>query len=100
AAFQEAGFKNAIIGREAPTAKEDPDFSVDDSRYSVVRYFASNIANAYGPHISDPRTGQILETHIGWYHNVMSLLRNWYFVQTAAINPEARKAKFDDQQMG
>jgi len=99
-AFQEAGFKNAIIGKEAPTAKEDPDFSVDDSRYSVVRYFASDISNAYGPHISDPRTGQILETHIGWYHNVMNLLRNWYFVQTAAINPAARKAKFDDQQMG
>lgn len=99
-AFEEAGFKNAIIGKEAPTAKEDPDFSVEDSRYSVVRYFASNIANAYGPHVSDPRTGQILETHIGWYHNVMNLLRNWYFVQTAAINPAARKAKFDDQQMG
>lgn len=99
-AFQEAGFKNAIVGKEAPTAKEDPEFSVDDSRYSVVRYFASDIANAYGPHVSDPRTGQILETHIGWYHNVMSLLRNWYFVQTAAINPAARKAKFDDQQMG
>jgi hypothetical protein len=100
AAFQEAGFKNAIIGKEAPTPQQDPDFSVDDSRYSVVRYFASNIANAYGPHISDPRTGQILETHIGWYHNVMNLLRNWYFVQTAAINPEARKAKFTDTQMG
>ena len=100
AAFQEAGFKNAIIGKEAPTAAQDPDFSVEDSRYSVVRYFASNIANAYGPHVSDPRTGQILETHIGWYHNVMNLLRNWYFVQTAAVNPAARKAKFDDKQMG
>ncbi|WP_367864985.1 zinc-dependent metalloprotease [Pedobacter sp. WC2423] len=100
AAFQEAGFKNAIIGKEAPTPAQDPDFSVEDSRYSVVRYFASNIANAYGPHVSDPRTGQILETHIGWYHNVMNLLRNWYFVQTAAINPAARKAKFDDKQMG
>lgn len=99
-AFQEAGFKNAIIGKEAPTAQEDPEFSVDDSRYSVVRYFASDISNAYGPHVSDPRTGQILETHIGWYHNVMNLLRNWYFVQTAATNPAARKAKFDDQQMG
>lgn len=99
-AFQEAGFKNAIIGKEAPTAAQDPDFSVEDSRYSVVRYFASNIANAYGPHVSDPRTGQILETHIGWYHNVMNLLRNWYFVQTAAVNPAARKAKFDDKQMG
>ncbi|QNK62816.1 zinc-dependent metalloprotease [Pedobacter sp. PAMC26386] len=99
-AFQEAGFKNAIIGKEAPTPAQDPDFSVEDSRYSVVRYFASNIANAYGPHVSDPRTGQILETHIGWYHNVMNLLRNWYFVQTAAVNPAVRKAKFTDQQMG
>ncbi|MGY0039530.1 zinc-dependent metalloprotease [Pedobacter sp. NJ-S-72] len=100
AAFQEAGFKNAIIGKEAPTTAQDPEFSVEDSRYSVVRYFASNIANAYGPHISDPRTGQILETHIGWYHNVMAILRNWYFIQTAAVNPAIRKAKFDDKQMG
>lgn len=99
-AFEAAGFKNAIIGKEAPTPAQDPEFSVDDSRYSMVRYFASDIANAYGPHVSDPRTGQILETHIGWYHNVMNLLRNWFFVQTAAINPEARKAKFSDQQMG
>ncbi|RZK93266.1 MAG: DUF5117 domain-containing protein [Pedobacter sp.] len=100
AAFEAAGFKNAIIGKEAPTPQQDPEFSVDDSRYSVVRYFASDIPNAYGPHVSDPRTGQILETHIGWYHNVMNLLRNWFFVQTAAINPEARKAKFSDHQMG
>lgn len=99
-AFQAAGFKNAIFGKRAPTKAEDPQFSVDDSRYSVLRYFASDIANAYGPHISDPRTGQILETHIGWYHNVMDLLRNWYFVQTAAVNPEARKAKFTDNEMG
>ena len=99
-AFEAAGFKNAIIGKEAPTPQQDPEFSVEDSRYSVVRYFASDIANAYGPHISDPRTGQILETHIGWYHNVMNLLRNWYFVQTAAINPDVRKAKFSDAQMG
>ncbi|WP_199137331.1 zinc-dependent metalloprotease [Pedobacter sp. ASV12] len=99
-AFESAGFKNAIVGKEAPTPQQDPEFSVDDSRYSVVRYFASDIQNAYGPHVADPRTGQILETHIGWYHNVMSLLRNWFFVQTAAINPEARKAKFSDAQMG
>ena len=99
-AFESAGFKNAIIGKEAPTPQQDPEFSVDDSRYSVVRYFASDIANAYGPHVSDPRTGQILETHIGWYHNVMSLLRDWFFIQTAAINPAARKAKFSDDQMG
>jgi len=99
-AFEAAGFKNAIIGKEAPTLKEDPDFSTEDARYSVIRYFASDIENAYGPHVSDPRTGQILESHVGWYHNVMQLLRDWYFVQTAAVNPEARKAKFTDEQMG
>ena len=99
-AFEAAGFKNAIVGKVAPTAKEDPDFSTEDARYSVVRYFASNVENAYGPHESDPRTGEILESHVGWYHNVMQLLRDWYFVQTAAVNPEARKAKFTDEQMG
>jgi hypothetical protein len=99
-AFEAAGFKNAIVGKAAPTAKEDPEFSTEDARYSVVRYFASNIENAYGPHVSDPRTGEILESHVGWYHNVMQLLRDWYFVQTAAVNPAARTAKFTDEQMG
>ncbi|WP_259068754.1 zinc-dependent metalloprotease [Mucilaginibacter sp. X4EP1] len=99
-AFETAGFKNAIVGKEAPTAKEDPDFSTEDARYSVIRYFASDVENAYGPHISDPRTGEILESHVGWYHNVMELLRNWYFVQTAASNADARHAKFTDEQMG
>ncbi|MDB4921244.1 zinc-dependent metalloprotease [Mucilaginibacter sp.] len=99
-AFEAAGFKNAIVGKAAPTAKEDPEFSTEDARYSVVRYFASNVENAYGPHVADPRTGEILESHVGWYHNVMQLLRDWYFVQTAAVNPEARKAKFTDPQMG
>jgi hypothetical protein len=99
-AFEAAGFKNAIIGKPAPTLKEDPEFSTEDARYSVVRYFASDVENAYGPHISDPRSGEIMESHVGWYHNVMELLRNWYFVQTAAANPNARKAKFSDEQMG
>lgn len=99
-AFEAAGFKNAIIGKEAPTPAQDPEFSVEDSRYSVIRYFASDIPNAYGPHLADPRSGQILETHIGWYHNVMSVLKNWFFIQTAAISSEARKAKLADDQMG
>lgn len=98
--FEAAGFKNAIVGKVAPTAKEDPEFSTEDARYSVVRYFASDVQNAYGPHISDPRTGEILESHVGWYHNVMSLLHNWYFIQTAAVNPNVRMAQFSDQQMG
>jgi hypothetical protein len=98
--FEAAGFKNAIVGKEAPTAKEDPEFSTEDARYSVVRYFASDVQNAYGPHISDPRTGEILESHVGWYHNVMSLLHNWFFIQTAAVNPNVRTAQFSDKQMG
>lgn len=98
AAFEAAGFKNAITALEAPT--NDPDWSPEDARYSVIRYFASNIANAYGPHISDPRSGEILESDIGWYHNVMNLVRNWFFVQTAAINPDARTPKFKDEVMG
>ncbi|WP_374948565.1 zinc-dependent metalloprotease [Mucilaginibacter sp.] len=98
--FEAAGFKNAIIGKEAPSLKEDPEFSTEDARYSVVRYFASDVQNAYGPHISDPRTGEILESHVGWYHNVMSLLHNWYFIQTAAVNPKVRVAKYSDEQMG
>ncbi|MDB5131933.1 MAG: hypothetical protein JWR02_1682 [Mucilaginibacter sp.] len=99
-AFEAAGFKNAILGKAAPTHKEDPQFSTEDARYSVIRYFASDVENAYGPHESDPRTGEILESHVGWYHNVMQLLRDWYFVQTAAVNPDARKARFTDEQMG
>jgi len=97
-AFEAAGFKNAITALEPPV--NDPDWSPEDARYSVIRYFASNIANAYGPHISDPRSGEIMESDIGWYHNVMNLLRNWFFVQTAAINPDARNPKFKDELMG
>ena len=98
AAFEAAGFKNAITCLEAPA--NDPDWSPEDARYSVIRYFASNIPNAYGPHNADPRSGEILESDIGWYHNVMNLVRNWFFVQTAAINPEARSPKFKDEVMG
>ncbi len=97
--FEAAGFKNAIIGKMAPTAEEDPDFSPEDARYSVLRYYASDVQNASGPHVHDPRTGEILESDINWYHNVMTLLRNWYLVQTAAVNPSARGAKFDDAVM-
>lgn len=99
-AFEEAGFKNAIIAADPPTVEEDPDWSPEDVRYSVVRYLASPIPNANGPHVSDPRSGEILESDINWYHNVMTLLHNWFFVQTAAINPEARSNEFKDEIMG
>ncbi len=99
-AFEAAGFKNAIIAKDPPTPEEDPEWSPEDVRYSVVRYLASPIPNANGPHVSDPRSGEILESDINWYHNVMTLLRNWFFVQTAAINPEARGVAFKDEVMG
>lgn len=99
-AFEAAGFKNAIYGKMAPTPEEDPDFSLEDVRYPSIRYFASPIQNAFGPHVHDPRSGQIMTSAIGWYHNVMRLLRNWYFVQTAAANPEARATQFEDDVMG
>ena len=99
-AFENAGFKNAIIAKDAPSKEENPDWSPEDVRFSVVRYLASPIPNANGPHVSDPRSGEILEADINWYHNVMTLLRNWFFVQTAAINPEARDVEFKDEVMG
>ena len=99
-AFEAAGFKNAIIGREAPTPEENPDWHPEDVRYSVIRYITTDIQNAQGPHVHDPRTGEILESDILWYHNVMNLLRNWYMMQTAAVNPDARGVKFDDEVMG
>ncbi|KZS42761.1 zinc-dependent metalloprotease [Aquimarina aggregata] len=99
-AFEQAGFKEAIIAKDPPTVEEDPDWSPEDVRYSVVRYLASPIPNANGPHVSDPRSGEILESDINWYHNVMTLLRNWFFVQTAAINPQAQTVAFKDEVMG
>ena len=97
-AFEKAGFKNAIVGKEWP--ENDRTMSLEDARYSVIRYFASDIENAYGPNVADPRSGEILESHIGWYHNVMKLVHDWYMVQTAAVDARARKMKYDDALMG
>ncbi|MBC7720635.1 MAG: zinc-dependent metalloprotease [Pedobacter sp.] len=97
-AFEKAGFKNAIIAKEWPV--NDSTMSMEDARYSVVRYFASDIENAYGPNVHDPRSGEILESHIGWYHNVMKLVHDWYMVQTAAVDPRARSMKFNEELMG
>lgn len=97
-AFEKAGFKNAIYALEAPT--DDPSWSLEDSRHSAIVYKPSDIPNASGPHINDPRTGEILETHINWYHNVMSLLRDWYMIQAGTIDEAARKMQLDDELMG
>ncbi|MEL6945045.1 MAG: DUF5117 domain-containing protein, partial [Bacteroidota bacterium] len=100
AAFEKAGFKNAIIAKDPPSPEEDPEWSPEDVRYSVIRYITTEIQNAQGPHVHDPRTGEILESDILWYHNIMNLLRNWFLIQTAAVNPDARGVKFKDEVMG
>lgn len=97
-AFEKAGFKNAIMAKEWPDS--DSTMSMEDARYSVIRYLASPIENAYGPHVSDPRSGEILESHICWYHNVMTLVHDWYMVQASSIDEAARCMKFDTDLMG
>lgn len=98
--FRAAGFSNAIMARRAPTPQEDPEFDVDDARYSTIRWLPSTIENAYGPHVSDPRTGEILQSNIGWFHNITSLVQSWYWTQTGAVDPRARSLPFPDTLMG
>jgi hypothetical protein len=98
--FRAAGFSNAITARRAPTPEEDPEFDVDDARYSTIRWLPSTIENAYGPHVNDPRSGEILQSNIGWYHNITSLLQAWYWVQAGAADPRARQLPFPDSMMG
>ena len=97
-AFEQAGWKNAIHAEEWP--EDNPDMSMEDARFSVIRYLASPTANAYGPNVHDPRSGEILESHIGWYHNVMTLVHDWYQIQVGAVDPRARKMKYDEELMG
>lgn len=96
-AFEQAGFKNAIVAKPWPN---DSTMSMEDARYSVIRYLASPISNAYGPNVHDPRSGEILESHVGWYHNVMKLLHDWYMIQAGCVDEKARSVQFDDELMG
>ncbi len=98
--FETAGFKNAIIARDAPTPEEDPEFSPEDIRYSVVRYVASTTRNAVGPSVTDPRSGEIIESDIIWYHNHLRSYRNRYLLETAAANPSARTLNTPDEEIG
>jgi hypothetical protein len=99
-AFEAAGFKNAIIAKEAPSKTEDPHWDPEDARYSVIRYLPSTIENASGPHVNDPRTGEILESDIQYYHNVMNLLRSWSFLQIGPLNAGFKKLPLPDDIMG
>lgn len=99
-AFEKAGFKNAIIGKEAPTKEQDSTWSLEDARNSAIVYKPSEVLNAQGPSEADPRSGEIMESHINWFHNVMKLLRDWYLIQAGAVDPRSHKMVFDDELMG
>jgi len=99
-AFEAAGFKNAIVAKEAPSPSADPDWSAEDARYSVIRWLPSTTENAVGPHIHDPRSGEILEADIQFYHNVMNLARDWYFVQVGPLDKRAATLPLPDDLMG
>jgi len=99
-AFEAAGFKNAVQARPFPTAQEDPEFDPEDLRYSIIRWVPSPVANAYGPHIADPRSGEILNADIVLYHNIQQLQRDWYFTQVGPLDPRAAKLPLPDSLMG
>ena len=99
-AFEAAGFKHAIIAKDAPSKEEDPYWDPEDARYSVIRYLPSTIENASGPHVADPRTGEILESDIQYYHNVMNLQRDWYFLQVGPLDARAKRLPLPDDLMG
>ncbi|PZX51999.1 zinc-dependent metalloprotease [Algoriphagus chordae] len=99
-AFEAAGYKNAIIAKDAPTQEEDPDWSAEDARYSTVRYVATTTRNAMGPSVSDPRSGEIIESDIVWFHNHLRSYRNRYLLETGAANPSARTLNTPDEEIG
>lgn len=99
-AFEAAGFKNAIIAKEPPSAEEDPEFSPEDARYSVVRWIAKTTRNAVGPSVTDPRSGEIIESDVLFYHNHLRSYRNLYLIETGAFNPRARSLKIPQEELG
>ena len=99
-AFEKAGFKNAIIAKDAPSEQDDPDWDAEDARYSTIQWLPSTIENAQGPHVHDPRTGEILEADILMYHNILKLQRDWYFVQASPSDPRGQKLPLPDDLMG
>lgn len=99
-AFEAAGFKNAIVAKDAPTAAEDPDWSAEDVRHTVVRWLPSTVENSVGPHVHDPRTGEILNGSVRMFHNILNLQRDWYFTQVAPLDPRVRTLPFPDSLMG
>jgi CBS domain-containing protein len=100
AAFEAAGFRNGIVAKDPPSPAEDPDWSPEDVRHTVVRWLPSTVENSVGPHVHDPRTGEILNGSVRMFHNILNLQRAWYFTQVAPLDPRAQKLPFPDSLMG
>jgi hypothetical protein len=99
-AFEAAGFKNGIVAKDAPTKAEDPDWAAEDARYSVIMWLPSTTENAVGPHVHDPRSGEIIEADLQIYHNVMNLNTTWYWTQAGAVDARAKLLPFPDSLQG
>ncbi|MDY3560278.1 zinc-dependent metalloprotease [Gemmata sp. JC673] len=99
-AFEKAGFKNAIVCRDVPTRAEDPNFDPEDARHSVIRWVAEPVQNAMGPHVHDPRSGEVISAHIIFWHDIVKTCQTWYFVQCSAVDPKARKFPLPDETTG
>jgi hypothetical protein len=89
--FENAGFRNAIIARDAPTPQEDPNWDPEDVRFNVVRWTPSGRQNAMGPAVIDPRSGEVISSHAIFWHDVLRLVETWYFTQVGPLDPRARK---------
>lgn len=99
-AFEKAGFKNAIQGKIAPSPEQDPNWDAEDARISTIRWLPSTTQNAFGPHVSDPRTGEILEADVRVYHNILKLVRDWYYIQASPNDPRAQQLPMPDELVG
>ena len=99
-AFEKAGFKNAVVCKDAPTKAEDPNWDPEDARYSVIRWVSEPTQNAMGPHVHDPRSGEIISAHIIFWHDVLKLAQMWYFIQCSASDEKARKLPLPDDITG
>jgi len=99
-AFEAAGFKNAIICKDAPARTEDPSWDPEDARWSVIRWVANSTMNAMGPHVHDPRSGEIISAHVIFWHDILKLNQLWYFVQCAALDKRAHKLPLPDEVTG
>jgi Met-zincin/Domain of unknown function (DUF5117)/Domain of unknown function (DUF5118) len=99
-AFEQAGFKNAIICKQAPTRREDPSWDAEDARHSVIRWVADPTQNAMGPHVDDPRSGEVISAHIIFWHDITRLVQEWYFIQCGATDPRVKKLPLPDEVTG